>query len=48
MFCGGVCALTKGNSAVEAPIEIVKIAAIKIAIVLFFSFCIFFLTPKIL
>jgi hypothetical protein len=41
IFCGGLCALAFGNSAVEAPIEIVKSAAIKIAIVLPFRFCIF-------
>jgi hypothetical protein len=38
---GGECALAFGSIAIDVPIEIVKIAAIKIAIVLFFNFCIF-------
>ena len=41
MFHGGVCALAVGISIVEAVIENVKSAAIRIAIVLLFSFCIF-------
>ena len=41
IFQGGVCALVVGKSIIDVPIEIVKIAAIKIAIVLLFSFCIF-------
>ena len=43
IFQGGVCALALGISVIEAPIETVKIAAIKIAIILLFSvfICIF-------
>jgi hypothetical protein len=38
----GVCALTIGWSVTDATMGIAKIAIIKIAIVLFLGFCIFF------
>jgi hypothetical protein len=41
IFNGGVWALAFGISVIEAVIENVKSAAIRIAIVLLFSFCIF-------
>jgi hypothetical protein len=44
----GLCALAGDTSVIEAPIEIVKIAAIIIAIDLLFRFFMFFSLPIIL
>jgi hypothetical protein len=46
--CGGLCAIAGDTSIIEAPIEIVKIAAIKIAKDLLFRFFMFFSLPIIL
>jgi hypothetical protein len=42
---GGVCALACGNSTIEAVIEIVKIATIRVANVFLSSFCTFSFSP---
>jgi hypothetical protein len=42
---GGVCALACGNNTIEAVIEIVKIATIRVANVFLSSFCIFSFSP---